>query len=120
MKFSEALEHMLAGKAMTREGHGRELERVFLVKGSIDADHREIATDCLPCSPETSAIPLDYFEQGDDDTTTRLPRFDAVDYNGNMLTGWSPSCVDLLAADWDFTENISIPFEKEFGAEEAA
>jgi len=119
MKFSEALDLALAGQAIAREGNYA-YDRIFLVKGSIASTPRSIEDAPEHSAGETSDLPLKYFEAGDENTATRLPRFDAKDCNGNTVVGWTPELVDMLAEDWDLAENISIPFEQEFGAEEAA
>ena len=119
MKFSEALELALAGQAVAREGNYA-YDRIFLVKGSIAVTSASIEAAPGHTAGETSDLPLQYFEPGDEDTVSRLPRFDAKDANGNTVVGWTPTLVDMLAEDWDLAENVSIPFYQEFGAEEAA
>lgn len=126
MKFSQALELALDGQAIAREGN-YDYDRIYLVKGSMDPaacsvedSARSIEEALAYVSSETSDLPLKYFEAGDENTATRLPRFDAKDCNGNTVVGWTPKLVDMLAEDWDLAENVSIPFDQEFGAEEAA
>lgn len=119
MKFSKALEFALDGHAIAREGNAA-YDRIFLVKGSVAVTPRSIESAPEHTAGETSDLPLKYFEPGDEDTTTRLPRFDAKDANGNTVVGWTPTLVDMLADDWDLAENISTLLEREFGAEEAA
>lgn len=99
MKFEEALSLLKAGHAVKRKNDDNHV-RVFLVKGSIDlevsviADYKEKSTD------NTSYIPLILFEPGDEGTITRLPRLDAITGDGNTVTGWTPTAIDLLANDW--------------------
>jgi hypothetical protein len=99
MKFEEVLPLLLAGAAVVREGDDIDA-RIYLVKGSIAYEPRHIASALEGSSAATSYVPLKYFEAGDINTVTRLPRFDARDTNGNTVTGWLPTATDLLADDW--------------------
>ena len=99
MNFKDALEQMTLGNVMKRLA-GNHL-RVFLVKGSIDRPAEHIAEDSVGRSNYVlHGIPFSLFEAGDVGTITRLPRFDAIDSNGNTVTGWLPSATDLLSEDW--------------------
>ncbi|PKR90904.1 hypothetical protein CXZ10_06035 [Pleomorphomonas diazotrophica] len=99
MTFQEALQLMLDGKAACRHGDNNH-ELMMFVKGSIDKPAAEIEFDKHFSYAGTWGIPLRYFQPGDTDTVTRLPRFDARTRNGQMVTGWTPSATDLLADDW--------------------
>jgi hypothetical protein len=99
MNFRDALQLMLAGRAVARDGDFNH-ERIFLVKGSIAWDPNYIEANGDFFADRTSGIPLRFFEAGDTGTVTRLPRFDARDTLEHTMTGWCPSAADLLAEDW--------------------
>jgi hypothetical protein len=101
MKYVEALELMLAGRAMARP-NDLSHELIYFVRGSIDPASEEARTQ----ADVSGCIPLKYFEFGDAGTVTRLPRFDARDLFGHTVTGWAPTAIDQLADDWDFAENV--------------
>lgn len=105
MKFSEALEVALAGEAIARRT-AFAYERIYLVKGSIAVTARSISDNLGYAASATGAIQLRYFEAGDADTATRLPRFDAKDIHENTFVGWTPTLSDMLADDWDLVEVI--------------
>ncbi len=104
MKFEEALNAMLSGSPVGRETDYNHV-RVYLVKGSIDLPPETIEQDADDVvSAMETPIQLRYFDAGDTGSITRLPRFDALDTEGNTVTGWLPTAADLFAIDWEILD----------------
>ena len=100
MTFPEALKAMLAGKPVGRDTDYNHT-RVYLVKGGIDLPPETIEQDADDVvSAMETPIQLRYFDAGDTGSITRLARFDALDTEGNTVTGWLPTAADLFAVDW--------------------
>lgn len=92
MKFSEALEAMLAGKVVDREGI-RDVCDIHLVKGAMDGDLLDAKSP-----PDTTGVPLALFEPWDKGIVTRHPYL-AASCDGAIVV-WTPNAIDLLANDW--------------------
>lgn len=97
MKFGKALKLLKAGERVGREAWVQNTGFIYLNPGSAE-DIEEAA--------EESAISPHLFEQGAQDTMTRLPSINYATADGIIVPGWTPNVVDLLADDWSLVELI--------------
>ena len=94
LSFSQALDGLKQGKAISREGWNGKGILVFLNKGSHDFAEDQDTPNKI------ESIKVGLFERGDKGTVTRLPNLNMKDATGSTVTGWLASQTDLLAEDW--------------------
>lgn len=102
MNFSQALQAVHQGEAITRAGWNGKDMCVILVKGSID--YRD-----MPEDPEAliKGIPAHLFEPADADTCMRLPTLAMKTADGGIVHGWLASQADMAAQDWAIVEHLT-------------
>ena len=81
--------------------------RISLKKGSVDGSilgfkPEDIIKNGHPSTIE--GISIGMFDNGDIGTICRMPSFQMFNANGNIVDGWLPSIIDILADDWMIIE----------------
>lgn len=94
LSFSQALDALKKGKAISREGWNGKGMFVFLNKGSHDFPQDQENPGKI------ESIRTSLFEKGDKGAVTRLPNLNMQAATGSTVTGWLASQTDLLAEDW--------------------
>jgi len=94
LSFSQALDALKQGKAISREGWNGKGMCVFLNKGSHDFPQDQDTPNKI------ESIKVSLFGRGDNGTITRLPNLNMKAATGSTVTGWLASQTDLLAEDW--------------------
>lgn len=90
MTFGDAIEALKDNKCIARESWKTKTVFIYLNRGSsakLDTTYIDDINSRL-------------YNLGDIGTTTRLPNLNSRNDNGNTITGWSPTQVDMLAEDW--------------------
>jgi hypothetical protein len=98
LTFSQALDLVKKGKAISREGWNGKKMFVYLNKGSHDFNQHETSPTII------EGINVELFEKGHLATISRLPNLNMRTATGSTVTGWLASQTDLLAEDWCATE----------------
>lgn len=94
MNFGEALEALKNGEAISRAGWNGKGMYVYLNKGSYDFGRDNVVPESV------EGVSTSLFENGHENTSTRLPNINMKTATGSHVTGWLASQTDLLCSDW--------------------
>lgn len=94
MNFSEALNHVKNGKLIARKGWNGKGMFVFL--------RPEFPTDSKSVAKFVSVVPeaKKYFFEIADAPVVMSASLSMKTADGNIMTAWTPSTLDLFAEDW--------------------
>lgn len=96
MKFSRALEIVMAGGRVTRKGWNGKNQFVYMHKGNVAGNKPK--TDLI------NGVGADLFTTGHEGTTTRMPNVNMHTADGSIVTGWIASQTDMFSQDWSEVE----------------
>ena len=95
LSFGDALHMLKLGKTVARAGWNGKGMCLYLQNGSHDFVGYP---DVVP--GDIAGVPSAHFDRGDSGTVTRMPSVCMLTAGGQIVVGWTPNQIDMLASDW--------------------